>query len=388
VNPDSNPTLSLSVYMLFAPVLLWVGAALLLVRLRGRLLEWIAARAGGRGSTSWRGFLLASASRRGAAINRGLILVALLLAFGVALGVFAATYDQQARIDAQLTLGADVVVTAPPGVAAHRHLGPQISRLPGVAGVSSIDHSYAYVGPDLQDTFGIDATTLTRGTTLRDSYFLGGGAKQVLNRLRSTPDGVLVSRETITDYSLRLGDLLKLRVLDHSRGAFRVVPFHVAGVVLEFPSAPRDSFMVANLAYLQRVSHDNGPNVILVKSAGDPVALAHRIAAATRTAGTTVKDIKHQTAQTASSITAVDLSGISRIEQAFALALAALAMALFVAVGLAERRQELATMAALGASLRRVASFLWSEAVLVTQTRIHRLRIGWVDRQTLSPAPD
>ena len=36
VNPDSNPTLSLSVYMFFAPALLWIGATLLLVRLRGR----------------------------------------------------------------------------------------------------------------------------------------------------------------------------------------------------------------------------------------------------------------------------------------------------------------------------------------------------------------
>ncbi|MDX6472749.1 MAG: putative transport system permease protein, partial [Gaiellaceae bacterium] len=32
VNPDSNPTLSLSVYMFLAPALLWLGAALLLVR--------------------------------------------------------------------------------------------------------------------------------------------------------------------------------------------------------------------------------------------------------------------------------------------------------------------------------------------------------------------
>ena len=63
-----------------------------------------------------RGFLLASAGRRGAAINRGLVVVGLLLAFGVNLGIFTATYDQQARVDAQLTLGADVVATAPPGV--------------------------------------------------------------------------------------------------------------------------------------------------------------------------------------------------------------------------------------------------------------------------------
>ena len=53
----------------------------------------------------------AAAQRSTAAV----LVVGLLLAFGVNLGVFAATYDQQARVDAQLTLGADVVVTAPPG---------------------------------------------------------------------------------------------------------------------------------------------------------------------------------------------------------------------------------------------------------------------------------
>ncbi len=45
--------------------------------------------------------------------------------------------------------------------------------------------------------------------------------------------------------------------------------------------------------------------------------------------------------------------------------LAAAAMALFVALGIAERRHEFATMAALGAPLRDVGAFLWSEAALV-----------------------
>src|SRR5213076_3083555 len=36
INPDANPTLSLSVYMFFGPALLWIGTTLLLVRLRGR----------------------------------------------------------------------------------------------------------------------------------------------------------------------------------------------------------------------------------------------------------------------------------------------------------------------------------------------------------------
>jgi putative ABC transport system permease protein len=365
VNPDSNPTLSLSVYMFLAPALLWIGAALLLVRLRGRLLTWTAARVAGSRASTPAGFLLASASRRGAALNRGLLVLGLLLAFGVNLGIFAATYDQQARVDAQLTLGADVVATAPPGALARHALVRRVAALPRTAGVSPVDHAYAYVGPDLQDTFGIDPATLTRGTSLRDSYFLGGSAAQMLERLRTTRDGILVSKETITDYSLNLGDLLRLRALDHATGRFRVAPFHVVGIVQEFPSAPRDSFMVTNLSYLEQVTHDPGPNVLFVRAKGDPTTLARRVAAATGRYGTSVKDIRRQTAQTVSSITTVDLRGISRIEEAFLLALAAATMALYVAVALAERRQEFATMSALGASLRRAAGFLWSEALLV-----------------------
>ena len=311
------------------------------------------------------GFLLASAGRRGAALNRGLLILGLLLAFGVNLGIFVATYDQQARIDAQLTLGADVVATAPPGTIARHGLVRQVAALRGAAGVAAVDHSYAYVGPDLQDTFGIDPATLTHGTSLRDSYFLGGSAAQMLARLRTTRDGILVSKETITDYSLNLGDLLRLRVLDHATGRFHVAPFHVVGVVQEFPAAPRDSFMVTNLAYLEQVTHDPGPNVLLARATGDPTALARRVAAATGRYGTSVKDIRRQTVQTVSSITTVNLRGISRIEEAFVLLLAAATMALYVAVALAERRQELATMSALGASLQRAAAFLWSEAALV-----------------------
>src|SRR5205823_14914421 len=138
ITPDSTRTLSLAVYMFFAPALLGLGAALLLVRLRGSFVAWLAARGGGGRASTWRGFLLASAGRRGAAINRGLLVAGLLLAFGVDLGLFTATYDQQARVDAQLTLGADVVATAPPGTIRHQGLEQRVAKLPGVAGTAAL----------------------------------------------------------------------------------------------------------------------------------------------------------------------------------------------------------------------------------------------------------
>jgi putative ABC transport system permease protein len=155
--------------------------------------------------------------------------------------------------------------------------------------------------------------------------------------------------------------------------------------------------MVANLRYLGRATHDSGPNVVFARAGSDPVALAHSVAKATRSLGVSVRDIRQQMVQTGSSITTVDLRGISRIEEAFVLVLAAAAMALFVSVALAERRQELATMAALGAPLCRVAAFLWSEAALVLAASLALAALlGWLLsemlvamlRHVFDPPPD
>ena len=51
----------------------------------------------------------------------------------------AATYNQQANVDAQLTIGADVVATAPPGVATKSGLGQKIAGVPGVTATSALD---------------------------------------------------------------------------------------------------------------------------------------------------------------------------------------------------------------------------------------------------------
>src|SRR5205807_8914132 len=118
---------------------------------------------------------------------------------------------------------------------------------------------------------------------------------------------------------------------------------------------------------------------VSVKAGGSPVKLASRIASETRTSGTVVKNIRQQTQQTVSSITTVDLGGISRIEEGFALLLAAAAMALFFGVGLAERRQEFATMAALGAGLREITAFLWTETALVLGAALALAALlGWL----------
>ena len=160
------------------------------------------------------------------------------------------------------------------------------------------------------------------------------------------------SRETITDYSLGVGDLLRLRVLDLASGRFHSSRFTWWA---SFRSSrrhrktrswsPTSATCFAPPATAAPTSSSYGRPATPSPS---PDASRRRPGAR----GTSVRNIRQQAVQTVSSITTVDLSGISRIESAFAVILAGPAMGLFVAIGVAERRREFATMAAIGASLR------------------------------------
>ncbi|MDQ6876485.1 MAG: hypothetical protein M3082_02065, partial [Candidatus Dormibacteraeota bacterium] len=319
VNPDSNPTLALSLYSFLAPTLLWIGVTLLLVRFGSRALAWAARRLPAAGAAvSALPFLIQSTGRRARPVSRAVIVIGLLLSFSVSLGIFSATYDQQSLADARLTLGADVVVGAAPGNSLAPATLAAAATAPGVKSSSPMLHSYAYVGSDLQDIFGVQPGPVRSATQLRDSYFSGGSASALLNALGSRADGILVSAETIKDYGLATGDLLRLRLFDAAAGSYKTVDFHVLGIVSEFPTAPKDSFLIANLPYLIAATHANGPNMLLAATSGDPRSTASAVRSRVGATGATVSDITQQVATTSSSLIAISLAGISRLEEGFA----------------------------------------------------------------------
>ena len=85
-----------------------------------------------------------------------------------------------------------------------------------------------------------------------------------------------------------------------------------------------------------------------------------------------------------SSLTAVDLTGLTRVELAFALLLAAAAGGLVLGLGLAERRRTFAIASALGARRQHLRSMIFSEViVLATGGLAAGGIIGWVLSQML-----
>jgi putative ABC transport system permease protein len=368
VAPEGVPQATISYGAFIAPLCLWLGSALLLYRLLDiglarptRALRRLVQPLGHEMAASVAAFL----SRQRELVERGAVLAALGFGFAVSTAVFNLTYNAQARVDAQLTNGADVTVTGTPADPADRLLDT-FAHVRGVVTAVPMQHRYAYVGNDLQDLYGIDPRRIAAATAMSNAYFESGDARATLDALAKRPDGVLVSRETVNDFRLNPGDRLNLRLQSARDHRYRTVPFTLIGVVREFPTAPRDSFLVANAAYVAGATGVPGAEIVLIRTGGDPQAVATQVQRlATQLKGAHVSDVSAAQRLISSSLTAVDLRGLTALELLFAVLGIAGATGIVLALGFGERRRSFVVLWALGARPRQLASYWWNEALLV-----------------------
>jgi putative ABC transport system permease protein len=367
--PEGVPTTQVNYAALAGPALAWPGLALLVWRLTtlttGRRPRWWPST---RRVGSAPELEAAALRRRRRVIARGAAGLAVAFGLAASTAIFTATYRTQSRLDVALTVGSDVAVVEPPG----SHVGPSgAGRLRSAAGVRAVEplqHRFGYVGPDLQDIYGVRAATIAHAAPLQDAFVPGSTIVRTLASLRATPDGVLLSGETLHDYQLHPGDLIRVRLQTGADRAYRPVPFHVLGQVNEWPTAPKDSFIVANSAYLSRTTGSNAVGTFLVTSR-TPALTAAALRSTLKRTGAQVQDIEAARAQvtSATGLAATDLTGLSRLELGFGVVLALGCSALALFGGILERRRALVLLAALGATSRQRGRFLSSEArALVT----------------------
>jgi putative ABC transport system permease protein len=363
--PEGVPQTQVNYAALAGPVLAWPGLALAI----WRLTAWTASRRTGRWTRSRPGTApeleAAAVRRRSRVVARGAAGLAAALGLAASTAVFTATYDAQARLDVALTVGSDVALVEPPGSMVGPGAASAITRVSGVTGVEPLQHRFGYVGADLQDLYGVRAGTFAKVAPLQDAFVPGSTIPRTMAQLQGRPDGVLLSAETLHDYQLHPGDLIRIRLQAGPQHAYRPVDFHVVGQVSEWPTAPKDSFIVANADYITRQTGSDAVGTFLV-STGSPgsTAAALRRQLATSSAGATVEDISSSRAgvTSATGLAGTDLSGLSRLQLGFGLLLALSCSGLALAGGIVERRRALVLLAALGANARQRGRFLATEA--------------------------
>ena len=167
--PIEGPSLALSFYVLLAPIAIWIGASLLLVRAVLTVLARIARPERARPLRSWAGAAVRWLGRRPARTGVALALGSLAVAFATMVLTFTATYQSAKQTDAQAAIGADLRLK--PGDP--RFVLPPLG--PDVAAVSPIRLVPARVETDRKTILGLDLASYSAAASIAPQMIAGDG---------------------------------------------------------------------------------------------------------------------------------------------------------------------------------------------------------------------
>jgi putative ABC transport system permease protein len=367
---SETAAVSLGIYSFIGPLLFWLGAALLFLR----ILDWFLRRP----SAKWRGGLngLAGRSlrRRSQQSAGAALLVALAFSFGVVTATFGASYEASRVADSRYIIGSDLRLTPALTNLQPTSFAGQL-KVPGVQAVAPVWLSNnVLVGSQTQTVYGVDLPSFLAATTIPDSFFSGESAKTVLDRLAATPNGLLVSNELANSYNILLGDPVNMRIPDTS-GAYYDAKLQVVGIFTMFPTSSQNSDLVVNSTYLTQATKNPNPGFFLVKGDGTTVTIDNIAGRLTQQfkaqqLAVRIETASHAISQDQSSLAGLNLSGLMAIDRFFSALIMALGLGVFLLGTILERQRELGTLQALGATRQQVTRLLLLEGFILVASGI------------------
>jgi putative ABC transport system permease protein len=367
--PAEGQTITLSFYTLLSPLLGWIGATLLAVRLALLAGARLGTRRRGRFGGLTLGTLARSVERRSASLAAGVIAVALAVAFGSGLALFVGTYDAEKAADVRYVTGSDLRVT-PSALSAQTPAFAAQLRVPGVSGVTPvIQNSNALVGTEKRAMAAIDATTFAQVAAPPDAFFPNWTADKAMAALQKDPAAVLVSTELARTFNVQPGDQVKIQLTD-ATGRQVPVTFHAAGLFQNFSGFPQGIDIVANLAYYQAAIGSPQVNTFFVRASDASPAGVTRVADQLKAGPARSTPMLVETTVTAinrdaSTLVAINLRGLGGLEAIYTVLMSAAGIAIFVFGLLLQRRKEYVTMRALGIRMGQLRSLVLGEAAVV-----------------------
>jgi putative ABC transport system permease protein len=367
---------SLPSYLLLAPLVAWVGGTLMAVRVVQAVTARLPVPRSPHFGSMVRGTLSRSLRRRSWAIAAGVLGVALIVAFGVNLAIFASSYDGTKAADARFVVGSDLRIT-PSSLSAEPH-PPDFASTLQVSGVAAVTpvvsklENAVLIGPydqDRADLTAIDPRSFERVAALSNSFFVDGSADEAMAALAADPQALLVEATAADDLSIEPGQDVRVLL---ARGTEQQVlkPFHVIGRFEQFPGFPQGTSLVANLGYYERATGLHQADFFLARTTDAGAAGVARAAAAVQagpgkddpfdidtTTGALNKD--------QSSLTALDIHSLVRLDLLYTLLMSAACIAIFVFGLMLQRRREYVTLRVQGMPVRQLRALVLGEAGLV-----------------------
>jgi putative ABC transport system permease protein len=372
----SGLAIALPSRLVVAPLFAWVGGLLLSVRSLLAIASRLPAPSAHRFGPVVGGILSRSLRRRSWALATGTIGLGLVVAFGMSLAIFAATYEAAKTADSRFVVGSDLRIT--PSVLSddlHRPSDASELTVPGVSAVSPVVfrlENSVLIGPHNQrrkNLAAIDPASFANVAPLPDSLFVDGSAAGTLAPLGADPQGLLVDAETADDLSVETGDrvtvILALGTRRETQESFRVV-----GLFDRFPGFPEGANLVVNRSRYEEATGLQRVDFFLAEVIDrSGTGLARAIQALRSGPGEDVPLHIDSTETTLdkdqSSLTAVNVNGLVALDSLYVLLMSAAAIAMFIFGLMLQRRREYVTLRAQGLGMWELHALVLAEAALV-----------------------
>lgn len=205
--------------------------------------------------------------------------------------------------------------------------------------------------------------------TNRTAHYAPGSARQVLDALANTPNGVIISVEQAEKYNIFVGDPVLLRLYNRVTQQYTDVKAQAVGLFTYFPTSAQDSDFILNRAFMTQSSGNGALDFFLLKTDGRPQTIT-QAADALAARFKNVLPVRIQNTETViktekSALTSLNLGGLGTMELFYTLLVTSIGLAIFLLAMINERQREFGAMRALGANLGHLRRFLFAEALTV-----------------------
>ena len=366
-------SVSLRMHLVIVPIGVWIAGVLLSARVVEPFFSRLPLPSPPRfGRPLW-GILTRSVRRRSWAATGGVIIVGLIFAIGTSVALFTASYNRAKAADARFVVGSDVRVTASPTSTVEHPPGyTDALEVPGVLTATPVVFSLqnavlqSEFNEDAANMAAVDPATFGRVAALADANFVDRTAASAMDALRRDPGGVFVSTDLADFLALEPGDPVQVLFARGTKEQ-KLSEMKVIGLFERLPGFPEGADVLANLQRQVRLIPSTNASFFLARTTDPTSATLERAVSALREGPGSVDALQIDTRETAldkdqSSLAALNIRGLLTLDSAYALAMAATAITVFVFGLLLQRRREYVTLRAQGLHAGEIRSLLVMEA--------------------------
>jgi putative ABC transport system permease protein len=366
-------SVSLQMHLVIVPIGVWIAGVLLLGRAVERLFSHLPPPGPPRFGRPLRGLLTRSVRRRSWAAAGGVIIVGLIFALGTSVASFTASYSRAKAADARFVVGSDVRVTpSPTSTVEHPPRYVEALDVPGLRMATPVVFSplnavvQSEFNEDAANMAAVDPATFGPVAALADTNFVDQTAASAMDALLRDPDGVFLSIELAEYLAVEPDDQVQVLFARGTKEQ-KLSEMTVIGLFERLPGFPEGADVLASLQRQVRLIPSTSASFFLAQTTDPDAATLERAVSALRDGPASVDALQIDTRETAldkdqSSLAALNIHGLLRLDSAYALAMAATAITVFVFGLLLQRRREYVTLRAQGMHAGEIRSLLVIEA--------------------------